>query len=682
MDSRQNSSDFSFGGHWPHQDSSSNQPSQFYGQSTHFGDVDNASHPSMSYSFAPPVPSFVLQDRFDDPSSSQPNSSAPPGTAFTGSIQAMPTSSTVGPRLPPLQESSMTSSAQSGRFDEPFIHPPPRPRESVSRTLTLNPSDWEKHHDEIKRLYIDENKTLPETMEIMANELGFEPSLEQYKKQFKKWNWSKYVPTKEAFWMDSKATKRKREEKKDTIFDYRGQTYTKQSLQPRLQRKRNRPAETFSADAPTPSDIIYSTPRNDATSPLFITSPEMPALQQTSAEPPRWAPLPASNTPHPHQLNLLWNGHSKTDFEAVYHEAQKLERLVRIEDAENKYREALSGFENLLSSTHKDTTTVAYRLASFYAQNDRMKDADAVLDHMTAKHIERFGAGGPETIDHLLYVVEMFYNWSRNEEAKEFLSRILSASMGEPRDNEDEATYAQSSNATAASRMADNAQTGTNSQQPRRFGDPMCNADSELEPVIIDHELGVATRIIATNAKEAEPLLLRLISKCEKHPEDLAVQILRCRSALLYLYHKVDREKMNEALDQSKEAFRKIMNSERPKTQVLLDAGVEIAKWHVRARRYVTADDMFIQIQADAVDTFGADDLRIMTLFRRIGLFYQSEGRWDDAEPWFQQALVACYKTMGEESVYTKRLEAALEKQHYDMESRRADGASYFLRVS
>lgn len=71
--------------------------------------------------------------------------------------------------------------------------------------------------------------------------------VEQYKKQLKKWNWSKYLPAKEAFWM-GKAAKRKREEKKDTIFNYCGQTYTKQSLQQRLQRKKNRLEETiFSA---------------------------------------------------------------------------------------------------------------------------------------------------------------------------------------------------------------------------------------------------------------------------------------------------------------------------------------------------------------------------------------------------------------------------------------------------
>ena len=37
--------------------------------------------------------------------------------------------------------------------------------------------------------------------------------------------------------MDNKAAKRKLEEKKDTIFEYRGQTYTTESLKKRCQKK-------------------------------------------------------------------------------------------------------------------------------------------------------------------------------------------------------------------------------------------------------------------------------------------------------------------------------------------------------------------------------------------------------------------------------------------------------------
>ena len=126
--------------------------------------------------------------------------------------------------------------------------------------------------------------------------------------------------------------------------------------------------------------------------------------------------IPASTTSiaqASHQPNLLRNGRSEADIEAVYQEAQSLERRSMIEDAETKFREALTGFESLYSATHETTAAVAYHLASFYASCGRMKDADIIFDWMTGKYIQRFGHKALETLEHLLNVVEMFCNWSR-----------------------------------------------------------------------------------------------------------------------------------------------------------------------------------------------------------------------------------------------------------------------------
>jgi hypothetical protein len=69
-------------------------------------------------------------------------------------------------------------------------------------------------------------------------------SIEQYKKQLKRWNFSKYLTTKDARWMENRAAKRKHEEKKDTVFDRHGQIYTQQSIQQHLHRKKMRQDET------------------------------------------------------------------------------------------------------------------------------------------------------------------------------------------------------------------------------------------------------------------------------------------------------------------------------------------------------------------------------------------------------------------------------------------------------
>jgi hypothetical protein len=66
-------------------------------------------------------------------------------------------------------------------------------------------------------------------------------SLDQYKKQFAKWKWSKYIPAKAGNWMLQKADQRKREEGKDTEFEYRGRSLTETSIQGRIERKKGGP---------------------------------------------------------------------------------------------------------------------------------------------------------------------------------------------------------------------------------------------------------------------------------------------------------------------------------------------------------------------------------------------------------------------------------------------------------
>jgi tetratricopeptide (TPR) repeat protein len=373
-----------------------------------------------------------------------------------------------------------------------------------------------------------------------------------------------------------------------------------------------------------------------------------------------------SHIQRPHQLGLIWDGRTKADFEALYKEAQTQEQLGMVEDAEKKFRETLAGFENLLSSTHEDTNAVAYRLASFYVQNDRMKDADTVLDGVTRNHMKSFGINHKKTIDHLFNVVEMFHNWSRTKDAITFLSRIVDAFWEPSQNTPDNSPRPHNPDSFGTSSGSEARHARSTQSQTNPLGHSMPTTEAR-EPAVIEYQLGIATAYIKANDEMAEPLLLRLIEQCEKQPKHLAAQALRCRSELLGLYSIQGGDKINEALDQAQQAFWRTLDSELEKTESLLETCVELAKWHVKLGQYKAADDMFIQIQSDAVDSFGADDKKTIEILERIGLFYQREGRWDDAEPRFEQALVACYTAFGECSGHAKRLEAALDNQFYEM---------------
>jgi hypothetical protein len=131
---------------------------------------------SMGYSFAPQAPSFGLRDGFDESPSTRSSLSAPLSTPSVSAVQPLPIYSALESRLPRVQEFYETTNSQSDQSHQWPMHPPPKPRKSALRSLTLTPMDWEEHRDEIKRLYKDEDRTLPETIKIMTKSFGFTAS--------------------------------------------------------------------------------------------------------------------------------------------------------------------------------------------------------------------------------------------------------------------------------------------------------------------------------------------------------------------------------------------------------------------------------------------------------------------------------------------------------------------------
>jgi len=114
----------------------------------------------------------------------------------------------------------------------------------------------------------------------------------------------------------------------------------------------------------TPAGIVYSTPF------AMTFSPKMSKAPPSKCNPTAVASADAPR--HNDNLYLVWNGHTKADFEAMHKQAHELDRSGKVEDAEAKFREALEGFEHVLSPTHDETNTVAYHLAEFLANQARM----------------------------------------------------------------------------------------------------------------------------------------------------------------------------------------------------------------------------------------------------------------------------------------------------------------------
>ncbi len=357
----------------------------------------------------------------------------------------------------------------------------------------------------------------------------------------------------------------------------------------------------------------------------------------------------------------------------MHREAHDLDRLGHFELAEDKFRAALDGLQNVLTPTHEQTSTLAYHLASFYANHNRMNSAYEVLDWMCSKYIERWGIDHKKTVTHLLRVVDMLHSWSRSEDAITIIYQAFEAYEG----------------LIGAGSQSDGGKSPVNPLQAsssrgifsRRALDATTALTPAEEPALANYQLGLAGARAKMKDDAAEPLLLGLIAQCEKHPKKLAAQGLEARIALLNLYQRLgDQRKTGEALDQAELAFWIVSDAEYEKTAPILDASVELAALHVEVGRLETAEAIFLRVEAQAVHIFGEDDEKTIRVLIAIGMVYQEKQLWAAAQPHFEQALAASITSTGLDRDRTRRLEEALENERYELEAPTCENVESVLR--
>jgi hypothetical protein len=196
-------------------------------------------------------------------------------------------------------------------------------------------------------------------------------------------------------------------------------------------------------------------------------------------------------------------------------------------------------------------------------------------------------------------------------------------------------------------------------------------------PTESHHELGGTNEVeeaqpsteVAIKVEEADGVsILSLINQCEKYPEHLGEETLHAYRAVIKCCRaQQNGEMLLVALERSAAAFSKIFDTYERKKKIALDAAVELAKAHLISGNDEVAGDMFLRVESEAVESLGPDDYATIAILIDIGRFYQDQQRWPDACPRFEHALAASLTANGLESKVTKRLEAALENEHYEI---------------
>ncbi|KAI0454976.1 hypothetical protein F5B21DRAFT_473344 [Xylaria acuta] len=518
--------------------------------------------------------------------------------------------------------------------------------------------DWVAHRNEIRRLYLEEDRTLKETMDIMAKTYSFNASEKLYKKKFKEWGWPKNLPVEMAVFITQKTRERKQEENKDTVFIYGGRHFDYKRAEDTISRARRSRKDQLPINAETPEGVRYETPV------ALIPSPENDAISDEEAD---WDT--SSESTDIDEVQLSWQENTGSDFLNMWRSAIVISKQNKAADAEELLKKAIDGLRHVSGITHEDTKKASYDLANLYAETGRETESLHVVERVIRDHVKVLGFRNRKTQQVVLQVVELLNAWNRHTEALGLLTR------------------AQEIHDSLSSDME------VHGQNPKRRGSrkgkaiprrgPKVNSDylSNVTEYInerpdldsIEYRLRIARNHVACKDENAERLLLATIEQCESHPEGLSKQNISARGELIKLYQKLSivgnrANKFAETIETYKRVwFSYIWHEDRFECFEFMEAVLQLAANLLKCGYIKEARNMFLEASEKATTLFGNSDERTVWVCITIGIVYQTHTSWNYAVEWFESAYARTLGSIewGPKDGIIRSLEAALVKRHF-----------------
>ena len=362
-------------------------------------------------------------------------------------------------------------------------------------------------------------------------------------------------------------------------------------------------------------------------------------------------------------LRLTWNGHSRSDLNALFEAAQSFDRTGDADSAERMFLQAMTGFAYLLSPTHEDASKVVYALATFYAERDRMDEANKIIEDLSRAHLQRWGVENRRIQQHVLHVVELLNSWNRQSDALAFLAHakeLITADLAE--------TVKGKRKGCKRVKKTPKRQALTPSTQMFDIAQAILN---EPDSAQVDYGITVARTHVLAGEEAVESLLVAMIDHCEQNTYDLAKQRLQAWTELLKFYQKLNSVNQHlDRFDSAENAFRYVLvgyqwDKEKFTSLEVLEACLELAASFLKCGFSNRAYPMFRQAEQKATAVFGWDEERTIWTLISIGLVYQNAKSWNDARPWFEQALAGAKSAYDDDDGIVKSLERAMDVRHF-----------------
>ncbi|KAH8884179.1 hypothetical protein GQ53DRAFT_830103 [Thozetella sp. PMI_491] len=568
---------------------------------------------------------------------------------------------TTNPEVEALPETLRQDSNQAPRIEQAA---------NPARRTKYGSLNWEQHRDEMRIIYLDENKSLADTMRIMRGKYNFEASTKLYKDKFKEWGWQKNLPTKIALFMTDKAKKRKRDKGKETIFTYRERPWTKARAESTLTRAKKAKGLAEQPDAVTPEGVSYKTPKT------VVLSPENGAVEDAEDEDEDEDHEvvvdivdESDDDSSTIELPLSYKGLSRVDLLAMWELARSGVQGSVPDEKERLLLQVLDGLSYLQGATNEETNKVAYALADLYVQAGRGAEGDKVLERQTQAHINAFGFAHRKTKQHVLQVVELLNGWNRQEDALGLLSRARE--MQESIATRQSGVKVTAKEKRRQPKTTDNVVANTSRMV---LSEVTASVSSDPTPARLDYGLSVARSAVLSCDEDATSLLLEIIRQCKLNLPQLTAQLLRAMAELLSQYQKLGIVDTNRNTFQ--EAQARVLSvcethswdSENFMSFQVLEAALQLVANLVKCGYKSEGKALFRKLHDTAFIVFGPADKRTVWALISIGLVFQTHTTWDDAEEWFEAAFAASLAsmTLGLDDGIVKSLQKAINRHHFE----------------
>ncbi|KAK3386479.1 hypothetical protein B0H63DRAFT_520573 [Podospora didyma] len=305
-------------------------------------------------------------------------------------------------------------------------------------------------------------------------------------------------------------------------------------------------------------------------------------------------------------------------------DAARLDAEGRTEEAEGLFAAAVSGFRHLLSETHSSTVKAVYQLAAFYANHDRMADADK----------------SEQTLAHYLRVILLLHSWNREEHAQVFVFRITEALQDDECDGQLSAPQIPGDHQAHIQSAVD-------------------DLDDESDESSVDNQLRIADLWVSSGSATIERILPRLMDYCNSNPKQLAVQGLqaRCQLARFHVMRKNSDEAARALLNARRALSQTISNQSDPNTipDRLPSVARKLAFLHLDNDDETHCDRVLSwtagRLERLAGTGFAAQNsvgLDALICPTQTTMEYQNRSGWKGAKPWVEWA----YKSSQMASVF------------------------------